>query len=437
MTLVMPTFNKGKGHMESKAIPPALHGHPCFDPAVRMHAARVHLPVAPGCNVQCRFCNRKFDCVNESRPGVTSTLLTPHQAVEYLSRLFEKGMAVSVAGIAGPGDAFADPSLTLATLFLVNKHFPELLLCLSTNGVAADPFAKVCASLGVTHATVTINAIDPDTASRCYAWARIDKRVLRGNEMGAAIIERQSQTIAAFVAARITVKVNIVVIPGINDAHIEEIAVKVASLGATLINCMPLLPTAGTDFSIMPKPDHELMQSVRWKASRVLPVMHHCVQCRADAAGLLGAQATEDFTNLLRTIVKCPRVPSERRPYIAVASREGIFINEHLGAARSLSIYDPALDERPITVRDLPEPGCGDNRWHALAAILADCRAILTYQCGEAPRRVLESEGLTVIETEGFISTALAEFRSGHVPHNRSYRIHCGQGRTGKGAGCG
>lgn len=51
--------------------------HPCFNPAVKGQFGRVHLPVAPKCNIKCNFCNRKYDCINESRPGVTSNVLTP------------------------------------------------------------------------------------------------------------------------------------------------------------------------------------------------------------------------------------------------------------------------------------------------------------------------------------------------------------------------
>src|SRR5665647_3827882 len=61
--------------------------HPCFDKEAKHSNARVHLPVAPKCNIQCGYCNRKYDCVNESRPGVTSSILKPFQAVEYLKDL--------------------------------------------------------------------------------------------------------------------------------------------------------------------------------------------------------------------------------------------------------------------------------------------------------------------------------------------------------------
>ncbi len=64
--------------------------HPCFG-GDHNKAGRIHLPVAPGCNIKCGFCERKFDCANESRPGVTSKILTPTQAVERV-RLVKRHM---------------------------------------------------------------------------------------------------------------------------------------------------------------------------------------------------------------------------------------------------------------------------------------------------------------------------------------------------------
>src|SRR5512143_1402807 len=103
--------------------------HPCFDAGARHHYGRIHLPVAPRCNVQCNFCDRRYDCPNESRPGVTSTVLTPTQAVEYLRRVGERIPDLAVVGIAGPGDPFANPEETMETLRLVRDHDPDILLC--------------------------------------------------------------------------------------------------------------------------------------------------------------------------------------------------------------------------------------------------------------------------------------------------------------------
>ena len=92
---------------------------------------RVHLPVAPRCNVQCKICNRKFDCVNESRPGVTSGILTPYQSMVYLEKVFAGKKNISVVGIAGPGDPFANSEETLDTLKRVRETYPDMILCVA------------------------------------------------------------------------------------------------------------------------------------------------------------------------------------------------------------------------------------------------------------------------------------------------------------------
>jgi nitrogen fixation protein NifB len=74
----------------STLAPIDFKNHPCFDKEAHKKFGRVHLPVAPRCNIQCNFCNRKYDCMNESRPGVTSTVLTPQQAIAYLRDVVAK-----------------------------------------------------------------------------------------------------------------------------------------------------------------------------------------------------------------------------------------------------------------------------------------------------------------------------------------------------------
>ena len=53
-----------------------LETHPCFT-AKCSDYARIHLPVAPKCNMQCNYCLRKYSCVNESRPGVVARVMVP------------------------------------------------------------------------------------------------------------------------------------------------------------------------------------------------------------------------------------------------------------------------------------------------------------------------------------------------------------------------
>lgn len=95
--------------------------HPCFNEEAKHSQVRVHLPIAPKCNIQCNYCNRLYDCCNESRPGVTSSVLMPIQAAYYFNALKAKLNNLSVVGIAAPGDPFANPNETLATIELIEK----------------------------------------------------------------------------------------------------------------------------------------------------------------------------------------------------------------------------------------------------------------------------------------------------------------------------
>ena len=81
--------------------------HPCFSGCAGNYA-RIHLPVAKKCNIQCNYCLRKFDCPNESRPGITTRLLTPEEAFEKYFRVKAEMSNLKVVGIAGPGDALAE-----------------------------------------------------------------------------------------------------------------------------------------------------------------------------------------------------------------------------------------------------------------------------------------------------------------------------------------
>ncbi len=80
------TFARGCGDVQPGALPAdvaaLVRDHPCYSEEAHHHFARMHVAVAPACNVQCHYCNRKYDCANESRPGVVSERLTPAQAVE-------------------------------------------------------------------------------------------------------------------------------------------------------------------------------------------------------------------------------------------------------------------------------------------------------------------------------------------------------------------
>ncbi len=415
--------------------------HPCFNADAKGKFGRVHLPVAPECNIRCNYCNRKYDCVNESRPGVTSSVLGPDQAVVYLGKVLEKMPNISVAGIAGPGDAFANPEVTLESLRLIRKNFPDLILCLASNGLNLNPYVQELADLNVSHVTVTINAIDPEIGAKIYSWVRDGKVILRGLKAAGLLLKRQLEAVKALKAAGVVVKINTIVIPGINDHHVPEVAKKMAELGVDLHNCMTMFPTAGTPFENIPEPSKEQMSIIRSEAEKIIPQMKHCTRCRADAVGLLGDDKSQQFRGCLSDCSKIALF-NGNRPNVAVATLEGLLVNQHLGEAYKFQIWgQQGEDYSLIEERRAPEPGTGLRRWLELAEMLGDCRAILVSGLGDSPKHVLKEHNIVPIEMEGLIKMGLdAVYKTGNITALKARRGGgCSKGVacSGSGEGCG
>lgn len=413
--------------------------HPCFDKEAKLKYARIHLPVAPRCNVQCAYCNRKYDCVNESRPGITSSVLSPYQALEYLRRISEKIDNISTIGIAGPGDALADPERTLECIRLIKENFPEKIFCLSTNGLELDGHAEELASLGVTHITLTINSLQTETLGKIYQWVRYRKRVYRGEEAGILMRERQRTGLIAAVRAGMKVKVNSIIIPGLNDDHLEEVAREVSSLGAHTMNCIPLIPAQGSQMEHFPKPTGSAVREIVKDISTHITPMTHCARCRADAAGLLGKDEQGAY-KLIRDCAAMPVPSSPSRPYVAVCSYEGLMINQHLGEARELLIFEPSeIGYALIEKRRAPVKGQGDLRWIELAKGLEDCAYILVNGVGARPAEVLQRVGIAVVEMAGLIEDGLDAVYKGKKLKSviKTNLGKCGDSCSGNGTGCG
>jgi nitrogen fixation protein NifB len=266
--------------------------HPCFDSSRRSTSARIHLPVAYRCNVQCRYCDRSADCPNENRPGAASAVLEPQRALECLDLARARIPDLSVAGIAGPGDPLASADESLKTLELVRAAHPDLLLCIATNGLELPAFARDLVSLGISHVTVTVNAVDPAVGAGIYAWIRTGGRARSGPRAAGLLWDRQREGILALTAAGVTVKINTVYIPGVNADHVAAVARAVGGLGVSFMNLMPMIPVPGTPLAGRGIPEASAVAAARSAAGEFVAQLGHCGGCRADAAGHIGESAS-------------------------------------------------------------------------------------------------------------------------------------------------
>ncbi len=242
----------------------------------------------PKCNISCNYCSRKYDCANESRPGVTSKLISPEEAVESLRRAIKAMPHISTVGIAGPGDSLANPEKTFHTLELVRRDFPSLHLCLSTNGLMLADYADELLRLKVGYITVTVNSVDADAAEKIYRWVRFRGENYYGKEGAALLLERQREGLLKLKGKGIFLKINTLYIPGINDSHIETVAREAKKLGAHLVNIMPIIPASGSAFEKIKGPEQAELEKMQIAAGSEIETMKHCRQCRSDAVGFLG-----------------------------------------------------------------------------------------------------------------------------------------------------
>ncbi len=261
----------------------SLLKHPCYSDCAHFKYSRIHLPVAKKCNVQCNYCSRKFD-KEENSPGVCERVLSPSEILSYIDRILSVvPEETTTLGIAGPGEPLFNEE-TFETLNAVKKKYPRLYKCIATNGILLEDKLDRLLDCEVTHVTVTVNAVNPETASKIYSWVNYGK-VYTGIEAGEVVVERQMRGIVEASKAGLLIKVNTVYIPGINDSEIVDIA-KAISNYAYIMNIMPLIPRG--KFSNIRAPEMREVELARKVASRYIRQFHNCKLCRADAYGVPG-----------------------------------------------------------------------------------------------------------------------------------------------------
>ena len=429
--------------------------HPCYSSEAHHHFARMHVAVAPACNIQCNYCNRKYDCANESRPGVVSEKLTPEQAAKKVLAVAAEIPQLSVVGIAGPGDALANPEKTFRTFALIRETAPDIKLCLSTNGLALPDHVDTIRQFNVDHVTITINMVDPEVGQHIYPWIFYNHKRWHGIEAARILHQRQMQGLEMLTAAGILVKVNSVLIPGINDGHLKEVNRVVKAKGAFLHNIMPLIsdPAHGTHFGLTGQrgPSPQELKALQDDCEGDLKLMRHCRQCRADAVGMLGEDRSQEFTTDKLEALAPAYDPAARQAYrdfvekerqdqraaesrekaallaagsekalVAVASKGGGRINQHFGHASEFQIYEASAAGAKFIGHRKVEHYCagGYEEEEAMPSILdalQDCAAVLVAKIGHCPMQELKSAGIEPVQDyahEYIEASILAWFQS-------------------------
>jgi len=429
--------------------------HPCYSEEAHHYFARMHLAVAPACNIQCHYCNRKYDCANESRPGVVSERLTPEQGARKTFAVAQSVPQLSVLGIAGPGDALYDWRHTKATFAKVAEKLPDIKLCISTNGLALPDHVDEIVHMNIDHVTITINMVDPEIGAKIYPWIFYQHKRHTGVEAAKILHQRQMLGLEMLTERGVLVKVNSVLIPGINDEHLIEVNRAVKARGAFLHNIMPLIsdPAHGTHYGLAGQrgPTPQELKKVQDACEGGAKMMRHCRQCRADAVGMLGEDRGQEFNlDLLPETVEInftqrdayrDEVEQKRQAHraakaaaserlapaastekltVAVATKGEGLINQHFGHAREFQIYEvDSAGVRFIGHRRVEDHYCQgglgeDSALDGIIKLLDGVDGLLCAKIGGCPKADLTEAGITPSDDFAFefIEPSVAAFFS-------------------------
>lgn len=261
--------------------------HPCFSKEAHERVGRIHIPVAPRCNIQCAYCERKI-CSNLAiqHPGWARKRISPEEALELVHTsvrshpLDEKEDTYPfVVGVAGPGDPLENDD-TFKALNMIRRHYPKLMLCLSTNGLLLSRKLPDLIDIGISALTITVNAHHPEIAHQIYRWVRYEGKTYRGLKAAEILISKQKEGIQEVINAGLSLKVNTVLIPGINDRQMTSLARYLKDLNVELMNIMPLIPAG--ELKDHDAPDCDQLRNIRLECEAILPQFHWCKQCSAD-----------------------------------------------------------------------------------------------------------------------------------------------------------
>ncbi|MGB4658288.1 MAG: nitrogenase cofactor biosynthesis protein NifB, partial [Mobilitalea sp.] len=403
---LMEPLKKSKNEIEEKT-----KNHPCYN-GCASGSARMHLPIAPKCNVQCNYCVRKFDCPNESRPGVTTKVLTPEEAFEKYKIVKSKMKNLSVVGIAGPGDALANFEETKRTLELIRECDKDVTFCLSTNGLMLPEYANELCSIGVTHVTVTINAVDVKIGAQIYKHIIYNGVKFEGESAAAILMSNQLSGLRLLVEKGVICKVNIVMLKGINDVHIPEIVKKVNEIGCYVTNIMPFIKVEGSAFEHLPTTSNIELNILRDFCGQTMKQMYHCRQCRADAVGTLEEDRSSEF-NCCSSSAKQEEDKNSLR--FAVVSKSGMLVDQHFGHAQEFYIYEYTegkvvyKEKRIIDKYCKGEEFCEekDNNMERIIKTLHDCNGVIAARIGNSPKKRLSDQNIKVFEIYDRIEDAI------------------------------
>ena len=285
---------------------------------------------------------------------------------------------------------------------------------MSTNGLNIVDYIEEISECGVSHLSVTVNSLDEEVSSKIYSFIKLKGKIFSGKRAGKILIERQIEGIRKLISLGISVKINSVVIPGINDGHLPFLAQRMKREGVSVINFLPMVMVKGAEFENIKSPSKEFYNEFLKKIPSHIPLMKHCRMCRAEAEGFLGGKTVDEDI----PVMKKTGVFLSSGGKVAVAGTGEGLIDEHFGRVDGFFIYEvdekgkfQLIEKRSVEKFCEGKNNCADRTKdiERIALILSDCKMLLCSGAGGFVTHLLEKNGIKVQIAYGSVEDVPAD----------------------------
>lgn len=397
-----------------------IYRHPCFN-NYDFHSAVIHLPVAAESNIVYKEDLSIDNYLKASCSHDSNLLLTPDEAVERFVEV-RKGLPnLSVVAVSGPQEALADFDALKNVFLKIRQLHPEILLCLSTNGLMLPVYANHLISLGVNSITVTMNTIHPETGAKIYDHITYLGHKYYGTEGANILLQNQIAGLSYLASHDIAIRINIYAIKGINDNEIRDIIKFAKECGCKFTNVIDL-STGKVNENGLESFYSDSLNEERPEYEKIMPQSYFCKPCNADSVETLNTRFSFDFSKPVSYSDQKPKtIPIKVR--FAVCSQNGKLTDQHFGLATKFYIYDYTdevitfLETRTVEQYSLGSKENKENgEIYRLIKAIEDCNCVICMRIGVCPVNALKEKNIDTYTTYNLIEDGIREAA------NRLYR---------------
>lgn len=387
--------------------------HPCFN-NYDFHSAVIHLPVAGEVNVFYRENLFPDSSVMDACTGDFNLLLTPDEALERFIEVRRSLPNLSVAAIAGPGEALADFDAIKNVFLRVRRLHPEMILCLSTNGLMLPVYATHLVSLGVNSITVNVNTLHPETGAKIYDHITYMGHQYEGTEGANILLQNQMAGISYLASLGIALRINIQVIKGINEHEVRDIIHFAKDCGCKYTNVMPLSAFGSRENGLEAFHSDRLSEERR-EYEEIMPQSYFCKLCHPASVETLNTRFPLDLSKPIETSGQKSRKPSVHARF-AVCSKTGKLTDQHFGLATEFYIYDYVEDTVSFLETRAVEQYCHgpeedkeSGKIYRLIRTIEDCNCVICMRIGACPANELKEKDIDTYVTYNLIEDGIRE----------------------------